>query len=322
MTSKRFISTGAVAVLALVGCGAEDASDYPNGDIELIVAFPAGGPADTGARLLANELEDVLGQSVTVVNYEGAGGWVGWNELAAADPDGYTIGYISSPNFAAGYMNPDMDLDSGIDSFTPLANHITDPSVIAVHPDDDRFDDISDLIEHGQVNSLTGTGNGAASDDHLAILKMNAAFDTNFETVQYDGSAESKAALLGRHVDVGFVNVGDIHGEERSGELKILAILDDERSDIIPDVPTLKEAGWENLQNASSRSVMGPDDLPEEVIEVLDEALESAMNNESHLDEVLEMGLSIDYRDQDGLLELLQNDESAIDEYRSIIGWD
>lgn len=321
MRSVKTVGTLSIAALALTACGEGEDTAYPEGDIELIVAFSAGGPADTGARLLANKLEDELDTTVTVVNYEGAGGWVGWNELEASSPDGYTIGYTSSPNFAAGYMNPDMGLDTGIDSFTPLANHITDASVIAVHPDDDRFDDISDLIEYAQDNTVTGTGNGAASDDHLAILKMNDTFDTNFETVQYDGSAESKAALLGRHVDVGFVNVGDVHSEVSSGELDVLAILDDSRSDIIPDVPTLEESGWENIQNASARSVVGPADLPPEVAETLVEALESVMTSDEHLEEVMDMGLAIDYRDEDGLTELLEADEQAIEDNKQIIGW-
>lgn len=321
MKYTHIIGGLSVVTLALTACGGGENSAYPDDEIELIVAFSPGGPADTGARLLADGLEDELDTTVTVTNYEGAGGWVGWSELEAASPDGYTIGYTSSPNFAAGYMNPDMGLDTGIDNFTPLANHITDQSVIAVHPDDDRFEDISDLIDYAQENSLTGTGNGAASDDHLAILKMNDTYGTNFETVQYDGTAESKAALLGRHVDVGFINVGDVHAEASSGELNVLAVLGDSRNDIIPNIPTLQEAGWENIQNASARSVVGPADMPQEVVDTLSAAMESVMTSDEHLDDVREMGLAIDYRDQDGLRDLLEADEQAIDDQREIIGW-
>lgn len=314
------LSTFSLALTACGGGGGED-SAFPDGDIELIVAFPAGGSSDTGARLLADKLEEELDTTVTVVNYEGAGGWVGWNQLEAAEPDGYTLGYTSSPNFSAGYLNPDMGQEAGIDSFTPLANHISDTSVIAVHPDDERFEDVSDLIEYAQDNTLTGTGNGAASDDHLAILKMNDVFDMQIETIQYDGAADSKAALLGRHVDVGFMNVGDVRAEVESGDLNVLAVLDETRNEIISDVPTLEEEGWENIENAASRSVLGPADMPPEVVEKLTEALESVMTDEAHMEELADMGLTIDYQDPAGVTALLEADEEAIQNYSEDIGW-
>ena len=120
-------------------------ADYPEKGVTLIVAYGAGGGTDTTARLLAADLEKTIGHSVTVQNVTGGGGWNGWGTIAAADTDGYTIGYINIPNMYSGYLNPEMLRKENLESFKPLMNHVTDYCVWAVKPDS-PFKTVADVI--------------------------------------------------------------------------------------------------------------------------------------------------------------------------------
>src|SRR5262245_11214030 len=129
--------TGAAA-LSAVGQRAGFAQQYPERGLLVIVPYAAaGGGSDVSARLLARDLEPILGKSVTVENRAGGGGWIGWGALAAAKPDGYTIGYINAPSMFAGYLDKSQGgaRKESLDSFTPLINHVVDPNLWAVRPD-------------------------------------------------------------------------------------------------------------------------------------------------------------------------------------------
>ncbi|MBH0197076.1 MAG: tripartite tricarboxylate transporter substrate binding protein, partial [Nitrospira sp.] len=110
-------------------------AQYPERNVTLIVPYGAGGGTDITARLLAKDLEAVLGKPVTVENRAGGGGWVGWGALAAARPDGYTLGYLNVPSMYAGYLDKAIGRKETLDSFTPLMNHVLDYNVWAVKAD-------------------------------------------------------------------------------------------------------------------------------------------------------------------------------------------
>ena len=110
-------------------------AQYPERGITLIVPYGAGGGTDITARLLAKDLEAVLGKPVTVENRAGGAGWVGWGALAQARPDGYTLGYLNVPSMYAGYLDPKVGRKESLDSFAPLMNHVIDYNIWAVKPD-------------------------------------------------------------------------------------------------------------------------------------------------------------------------------------------
>ena len=134
---------------------------FPERGITVVVPYAAGGGSDISARLLAKDLEPILGKPVTVENRAGGGGWVGWGSLANSKPDGYTIGYINVPNIFAGYL----DKQSGgtrkenLESFTPLINHVTDYNMWSVKPDS-KFKTVKDVIEEAKKRPGTVTLNG------------------------------------------------------------------------------------------------------------------------------------------------------------------
>lgn len=296
-------------------------SDFPNKPINVIVAYSAGGGTDTGARILLPHVEKELGVTVNVVNKPGGGGWVGWTELAKADPDGYTIGYINTPNLMTGYLNPEFNRKEDLSSFTPIANHVKDPGAIAIRIDEDRFTNMEELIEYAKANVLTATSTGVGSDDHYASLKLNHKFDTQFKGVHNSGSANSQAAVLGGHVDVLFANVGEVTTLHNNEELKVIAVMDKERAPSLPDVPTLAESGYPDVYSWSARGLAAPAGIDPEKLEILRAALEKGIKNEEQKSKMAELGLAIDYRDGKGYQDLLQADEDGVKELLDLLGW-
>lgn len=289
------------------GCP-EGFSDRP---VEMIVAYAAGGGTDVGARLLAPYLEEELGTTVNVVNQEGGGGWVGWNALLAAEPDGHTIGFLNTPNLMSGYLNPELGIDRDITDFTLLGNVVTDYGAIAIRPDDERFSNIEELIAYAQENRLTATSTGVGSDDQLASLGINAGHGTQFEAIQSDGSADNITAVLGGNIDVLFANVGEVANLAESGQLKVVAVMApaDKRADFLPDVPTLEEAGYPGVESWSARGLGAPGGLPDDVRECLADAAAAAIQNPEYVEELSKQGLFVDYRDPEAYAEMLTAEE-------------
>jgi len=133
MKSSRREFIGGAGALTLAGMGTAYAQQYPERGLMLIVPYGAGGGTDITARLLAKDLEVALGKPVTVENRAGGGGWVGWGALAAARPDGYTLGYLNVPSMYAGYLDPQVGRKETLESFTPLMNHVIDYNIWAVN---------------------------------------------------------------------------------------------------------------------------------------------------------------------------------------------
>ena len=178
----------------------------------MIVAFPAGGSTDIGARILAAAAEKEFGQPITVVNKAGAGGQIGFTEVARARPDGYTLGFLNLPG-----MNTIIARSraqggcSAIDSFMPIINQVLDPGLVWVKADS-PYKTLADLIEAAKKNpgKISACTTGILSDDHLAILMMQEAAKVEFRIVHFDGGAQQITGVLGGHVDVAFDNVGSV----------------------------------------------------------------------------------------------------------------
>jgi len=267
----------------LLALGAIDAhAQYPERGLTLIVPYGAGGGTDITARLLARDLEAVLGKPVTVENRAGGAGWIGWGALAAAKPDGYTLGYLNVPSLYAGYLDPKVGRKESLDSFTPLTNHVIDYNIWAVKADS-PFKTVKDVIDAAKKtpDSVTVTAYGAGSDDHLAILGISAETDTKFVVVHSRSTAEAKTQALGGHVQVLGANISEVAEEVRSGQLRLLGVMAPQRSRFLPDAPTFKEQGFNQVWSVS-RGIAAPAGLPKEVEAKLTAALESVLSSREH----------------------------------------
>jgi tripartite-type tricarboxylate transporter receptor subunit TctC len=333
--SRLFLA--ALLTLALTACGgggsketstqgqsstpAQGAKEkWPDKPINLIISYAAGGDTDVGARLLMPYVEKELGVPINIINKPGGGGWIGWTELANANPDGYTIGYINVPNLMTGYLDPKQKRKENLDSFAPIANHITDPGIIAIRKDEKRFTDIPSLMEFAKHNELTITSNGVGSDEHYVALMLNRDYGTKFTPVHNKGVAESQAALIGGHIDVMFANVGGAAKLHKDGELKVIGVMSEERSPFLPEVPTLKESGID-IVSGSSRGIAAPKGVDPEKLEILRAALKKGITNEEQIKKQGESGLQVDYKDGQDYINLLKKYEQDVLGLRSLLGW-
>ncbi|MDM5340445.1 tripartite tricarboxylate transporter substrate binding protein [Fictibacillus enclensis] len=329
---KKLLSMVLIMVLLLAGCagnkassgsskgGSGNAKGYPKKAINVIVAYEAGGGTDSGARIMLPYVEKELGVPLNVVNKPGGGGWIGWSQLANSKPDGYTIGYINTPNFMTGYLDPKFKRKESLESFTPIANHVTDPGAIAIRADEKRFTTIKELVEYAKKKRLTATSTGVGSDDHYASLKMNDQLGTKFEPVQNKGSAESVTSVLGGHVDVLFANVGELMSLHKEGKIKIIGVMNKERSSFLPKVPTLEESGYK-VYSWSARGLAAPKGIDPEQLKVLQEAFEKGIKNKEQVEKMGKLGLQVQYLGGQDYKNLLQSDEDEVKKLGKLLGW-
>jgi tripartite-type tricarboxylate transporter receptor subunit TctC len=282
---RRFLGAAAgAAALSVVGHRPGFAQEFPARGILVIVPYAAGGGSDVSARLLARDLEPILGKSVTVENRAGGGGWLGWGFLAASKPDGYTIGYINAPSMFAGYL----DKQSGgsrrenLESFTPLINHVTDYNMWAVKPDS-KFRTVKDVIDEAKhrPGTITLNGGGHGTDDHIAVLGIGANNGASFQMVHFRGTPEGKTQVLGGNIEVYACNVSEGAEDVKAGVVRAIGVMSPERSKFIPNAPTFREQGFNEVWSVS-RGIAAPAGLPPDVEAALIAALEKTIRSPEH----------------------------------------
>ncbi len=293
--SKRTL-LGLISSVALLATPvAARAQDFPSKPIQLMVAFPAGGSTDIGARVVGAIAEKALGQSVVIVNKAGAGGQVGWTELSRQKGDGYYIGMINLPATNTQIIDPDRQAIFNDKSFTPIINQVLDPGVIWVRADS-PFKTMQDMVDATKKapGTIKAATTGILSDDHLAILMVEeAAPGATFRIVHLDGGAPMLKETLGGNIDVSFDNVGSIVKQVAAGQVRALAVMDPERSKFLPGVPTTKEAGYPTVVMNSTRGIAGPKNMDPKALAKLQTVLKQAMEDPEHVKKLDELGLAV-----------------------------
>jgi putative tricarboxylic transport membrane protein len=307
----------ALSLFGLVTLGHAHAQ-YPERGLTLIVPYGAGGGTDVTARLLAKDLETVLGKPVTVQNLAGGGGWLGWGTLAAAARDGYTLGYLNVPSMYAGYLDVKIGRKETLASFTPLMNHVIDYNVWAVKADS-PFKTVKDVIEAARKapETITVTAYGAGSDDHLAILSIQAETGVKLVTVHSRSTTEGKTQALGGHVAVLGANVSEVAEDVKSGQLRLLGVMAPERSRFLPDAPTFKEQGFNQVWSVS-RGIAAPAGLPREVEAKLTEALEKTLSSRDHRQRAEALSLEPLVIKGEAYRQFLKDNEQST---KTLMGW-
>jgi tripartite-type tricarboxylate transporter receptor subunit TctC len=235
--------------LALLAAGAlpVSAENYPSRTITIVVPYPAGGPTDTLARILAERLQGALGQSVIVENIGGAGGSIGVGRVAHAAPDGYTlsIGHTQTHVFNASILKLDYDV---VNDFAPIALLADTPIWIVTRkslPADDVKGFIAWLKSQNGKATMGTVGIGSPSEFAARIFMRQTG--TSFQLVPYRGGAPLVQDMLGNHIDFAFGQAAGYITNVESGQFKALAILQPKRWWAAPDVPTLDELGFKDI---------------------------------------------------------------------------
>lgn len=268
--------------------------DYPVKPVMLAVGYPAGGSTDIGARIVASLAEKDLGQPMVVVNKAGAGGQVCWTELARQKPDGYFIGFINLPAFNTTVLDPERKATFNLDSFTPIINQVLDPGVIYVRPES-PYKNLKDLIEGARKHpgGIKAGTTGILSDDHMAILMIEEAAKVKFRIVHFDGDSPQITALLGKQIDVSFLNTGGVVPRVKNGDIRVVTVMDREKSKFYPDALTSREQGYPTVISSSTRGIVGPKGLPEPIVKKLRDVLKKAIENPEHVQKMDRAGLGI-----------------------------
>jgi tripartite-type tricarboxylate transporter receptor subunit TctC len=296
--SVLFAVALAAAVPHLLFAGAAVAAYPEKGKtITMIVPWAAGGSLDLSARLLAADLEKILGVPFMVVNKPGASGQVGATQIALAKPDGYTFGVTSIPSTSTIYLDPDRKAVFSRKDLAPVARHVSDPIAIAIRADS-KYQTVKDLIADLKANPerVKSGSPGILSAMHLGILLFQKATDTRFAQVQFDGSAQVAAALVGGHVDVMFDVIANNASNLKAGKVRLLGIMDKAPNRQYSDVKTLEAQGFK-IYMGTSRAYSAPKGTPKEIIETLSAAIKKATEGEQHRKRLEDMALTVAYQD-------------------------
>ncbi len=265
LTRRRLAGLIAATPLALPALA--QGAWQPDRGITMVVAFAAGGGTDLAARTIARYMEKDLGVSVVVLNRPGAGGEIGFTELARARPDGYTIGFINTPHIVT--LPIERRTRFALTDFTLIGNIVDDPGGLWVMADS-PWRTLADLLAAARQRPGTiGYGTtGIGSDDHLAMLALERASNTSFLHVPFAGSAQVKQNLLSRAIPVAVMNVAEGVADMRNGIMRPLAQMGETRWQPLAEVPTLKELGFDVIEG-SMRGMAAPAGMPPAALERL-----------------------------------------------------
>jgi tripartite-type tricarboxylate transporter receptor subunit TctC len=265
----------ALACVALAASAA--AQPYPSRPVTMIAPYPAGGPTDTLARILAERLQVTLGQPVVIENVSGAGGSIGVGRVAHAAPDGYTItiAHVQTHVFNPAIMKLNYDV---VDDFAPVSL-VADTPIWIIAKKALPADDLKSLIawlkaQNGKATMGT-VGVGGPTDVAARIFAKHTG--TAFQIVPYRGGAPLVQDMLGGHIDFAFGQASTYLGYVREGQLKAYAVLQRKRWWAAPDVPTLDELGITDIDASFWHGIWAPKGTPPEVMARLNAAIRAAL---------------------------------------------
>lgn len=288
MLKKMMCAIAASCGLAFAG-GALAADTYPDKPVRWIVPFPAGGSTDIFARVLGETLQKDLGQPLVIENRGGAGGSIGVAQAANADADGYTI---TSATISTHAINASLYADLQYDpvkDFAPVILLGYVPNVLIVGADS-PYRSVKDLVAAGKDKSLTMASAGNGTSQHLTGELFAKEAGIKMSHVPYRGSPQALQDLMGGRVDFMFDQTFGLMG---SGKVRPLAVSADARADILPDVPTLQEAGIDKFNVLSWHAVYAPVGTPPEAVARLNQAFERALQDPAVKAKLGEQGLQV-----------------------------
>ena len=288
---RRFLTTLALALLAAAGVQAQT---WPAKPVTLLVPFPPGGSTDMIARTLGTKLQEKLGGTFIVDNKAGAGGTVGATAAKRAAPDGYTILVSSLGPFVIGpHLVKNVAYDA-LKDFDYLTLAVQAPNVLAV-PAASPHKTLSDVLAFHKANpgkmSFASAGNGTS--DHLTAELFWQQTGTVGLHIPYKGGGPAMSDLLGGQVDASFMNINTGITNIKAGKLRALAITSANRSALLPDVPTMEEAGVKGLTVYSWQGFAAPTGLPADIKAKLQDALVAGLHDPLVKPKLLELGFEI-----------------------------
>ena len=269
---KLFTRIVWLSALLLASLGAQ-AQTYPARPVKMVVPFSAGGPADNYARFLAQRLQDILGQNFVVDNKPGAGSVIGTDLAAKAAPDGYTLLVMSNTQTVNESLIPNKPYALMRD-FVGVAPINYSDLVLVANPGT-GINSIADLIKRAKADpeKLNYASSGPGTPYHMAGELFKSMAKVSITHIPYKGSAGARTDVLGGQVELMFDAVTTMTEQAKAGKVKALATTGKQRSEVMPDVPTVSEAGVPGYEATIWLGVMAPKNTPKAIVDKLNEAI-------------------------------------------------
>jgi tripartite-type tricarboxylate transporter receptor subunit TctC len=286
LTRRRLLAVSAVALLGATR--AASGEDWPQRLLRVIVPFGPGGGSDIVGRIVAQSLQEKLGQPVVIENRPGAAGTLGNEAVARAEKDGYTLGIMTAGQIIAAVMNKSLRYDT-LTAFDPVSQVATAGLIIVTRPDFPA-NDVKELVAAAKANpgKIAFASPGFGATQHLTAELFRQTTGIDVLHVPFRTSPEAITALLGKQVDVVFETVSAVLGQVQSGQLKALAVTGRERFPAVPDVPAAIESGvLPGYDVTTWYGVFTPRGVPPEIIAKLNKTI-----NESLAEEVVQKRLT------------------------------
>jgi tripartite-type tricarboxylate transporter receptor subunit TctC len=270
--------------------GAALGQTYPSKPIRIIIGFAPGGGADINARLLAPKLSEMLGQPVIIENRQGAGANIAHELVAKAVPDGYTL-LLTTPSVTTGMaLYKKLPFDT-LRDLTAVSMFSTGPLVLVVN-DGVPAKTIQELIAlaHAKPGSLTFASAGTGTGQHLGGEIFKLRTKSELLHVPYKGTGPALTALLGGEVHMSFTTIQAASPHIKGGRLRALATAGTKRSDLMPDVPTMTEAGVRGVVAEIWYGVLAPSATPREIVNLLSQSIMKVASMSDIRQRILEQG--------------------------------
>ncbi len=294
---KKTLLAVALGIVALCSVIAEGQAEkaYPSKTIEIIVPSKAGGSTDALARIFAQVAKKHLPEAeFAIVNIPGSGGQQGFEKIAAAKPDGHTLGAVFTVQLPSHVVSGRARYI--LDDFHYLSKMLDDPSIIVVSKDS-PINSLEELISYAKSNEMTASVNGIGSDDHLAMMMFQNAVGVEFQMIPASGSSEQKANVMGGHVEVAFMNLSQMISQHRADDAKILVLLADERDQALPELPAIGEFGYDQVKMSGTRGFVVQSGVPEEIKAVLEKLTVDVVNDPEFGDTLKKSNQAFTYED-------------------------
>jgi tripartite-type tricarboxylate transporter receptor subunit TctC len=280
------------AVLAFASlAGAAAAQTFPSRPVVLVVPYAPGGNVDVSARILQAGIGDALGQPLVVENKAGGGGTIAGEYVARAEPDGHTLFVGSNGPIMLGPMTmakPPYQWDT---AFAPVSSLAFATNILLVRSDL-ALHSVAEFVNFARRNPdrLTIATSSVASINHFLAELLRIRTGITWAEVHYRGNAPAINDLIAGHVDIGFQQLVDALQHIQSGKLRALAVLGPKRADMLPDVPTIAEAGYPEVQGVTFNGLFAPKGTPAPVIARLNTVMRAALQRKDVVDRLAALG--------------------------------
>jgi tripartite-type tricarboxylate transporter receptor subunit TctC len=287
----RLLASVAIGFLTCFAAVGPARSEFPDRPITMIVPFAAGGPTDTIARIVGEQMGKTLGQSVVVENVAGAGGTTGITRGAQSKPDGYTImmGHMGTHG-AAPALYPSLKYDPTKD-FAPVGL-VAGTAILIIAKKDFPATNLKEFVAYLKKNSdkVNEAHAGVGSVSFTTCTMLQSILGTKTARVAYRGTGPSLNDLVAGQVDFGCDQIVNVVSQVQAGTIKAFAVASPQRSAVLKDVPTTKEAGLPEFQVSAWNAVFAPKDTPKDVMAKLNGALVKALDDAATRTRLLELG--------------------------------